>query len=67
MNEMGRREERNDRRKIIVSKSYKIIYLDRSTVKTEKIIDVREEKINHRVLLPQEYYKDIQEKQDQEY
>ena len=67
MIEIGRRAETNDRSKIIVSKSYKITYLDGSTVKTKKIIDVGEEKIHHRALLSQEYYEDIQEKKDQEY
>ncbi|MCL5989685.1 MAG: hypothetical protein M1166_05080 [Candidatus Thermoplasmatota archaeon] len=44
MNDMGRRAKRNHRRKIIVGKSYKITYLDRSTVKIQRIIDVRERK-----------------------
>ena len=44
MNDMGRRAERNHRRKLIVGKSYKITYQDRSTVKTERIIDIRERK-----------------------
>ncbi|MCL4359104.1 MAG: WYL domain-containing protein [Candidatus Thermoplasmatota archaeon] len=44
MNDMGRRAERNHRRKLIVGRSYKITYQDRSTVKTERIIDVRERK-----------------------
>ena len=44
MNDMGRRAKRNHRRKIIVGKSYKITCLDRGTVKTERIIDVRERK-----------------------
>ena len=44
MNDMGRRAERNHRRKLIVGKSYKITYQDRSTVKTERIVDIRERK-----------------------
>ncbi len=44
MNDMGRRAERNHRRKLIAGKRYKITYQDRSTVKTERIIDVRERK-----------------------
>ncbi len=44
MNDMGRRAKRNHRRKLIVGKSYKIIYQDRSTVKTERIIDIKERK-----------------------
>ena len=44
MNDMGRRTERNHRKKLIVGKSYKITYQDRSTVKAERIIDVRERK-----------------------
>ena len=41
---MGRMAERNHRRKLIVGKSYKITYRDRSTVKTERIVDIRERK-----------------------
>ena len=44
MNDMGRMAERNHRRKLIVGKSYKITYRDRSTVKTERIVDIRERK-----------------------
>ncbi|MHB1708062.1 MAG: WYL domain-containing protein [Thermoplasmataceae archaeon] len=44
MNDMGRRTVRGHRRKLIVGKSYKIKYQDRSTVKTERIIEVRERK-----------------------
>ncbi|MCL5782387.1 MAG: hypothetical protein M1476_00535 [Candidatus Thermoplasmatota archaeon] len=44
MNYMDRRAKRNHRRKVIVGRSYKIAYRDRSTVKTERIIDVRERK-----------------------
>ena len=44
MNYMGRMAKRNHRRKVIVGRSYKIAYRDRSTVKTERIIDVRERK-----------------------
>ena len=42
MNDMGRRAVRGHRRKLIVGKSYKITYQDRSTVKTERTIDVKE-------------------------
>ena len=42
MNDMGRRAERGHRTKLIVGKSYKITYQDRSTVKTERTIDIRE-------------------------
>ena len=42
IDDMGRRAERNHRKKMIVGKSYKITYQDRSTVKTERIIDIRE-------------------------
>lgn len=44
MNDMGRRAKRNHRRKLVVGKSYKITYQDRSTVKTERIIDIKERK-----------------------
>ena len=44
MNDMGRRAKRNHRRKLIVGRSYRITYQDRSTVKTERIIDVEERK-----------------------
>ena len=44
MNDMGRRAKRNHRRKLIVGKSYKITYQDRTTVKTERIIDIKERK-----------------------
>ncbi|MHB8561624.1 MAG: recombinase family protein [Thermoplasmataceae archaeon] len=44
MDDMGRRAVRNHRKKLIVGKSYKITYQDRSTVKTERIIDIRERK-----------------------
>ena len=44
MDDMGRRAERGHRTKLIVGKSYKITYQDRSTVKTERIIDIRERK-----------------------
>ena len=44
MNDMGRRAERNHRRKLIIGKSYKITYQDRATVKTERIIDLKERK-----------------------
>ena len=44
MNDMGRRAKRNHRRKLIVGRSYRITYQDRSTVKTERIIDIRERK-----------------------
>ena len=44
MNDMGRGAERNHRRKLIVGSSYKITYQDRSTVKTERTIDIRERK-----------------------
>ena len=39
---MGRSATRDHRRKLIVGKSYKITYQDRSTVKTERIIDIKE-------------------------
>ena len=42
MNDMGRRATRDHRRKLIVDKGYKITYQDRSTVKTERIIDIKE-------------------------
>ena len=44
MNDMGRRAKRSHRRKLIVGRSYRITYQDRSTVKTERIIDVGERK-----------------------
>ena len=44
MNDMGRRAERNHRKKLIVGRSYNITYRDRSTVKTERMIDVKERK-----------------------
>ncbi len=42
INDMCRSAERNHRRKVSVGRSYKITYQDISTVKTERIIDVRE-------------------------
>lgn len=44
MSDMGRRADRNHRIKIVVGKSYKITYQDRNTVKTERIIEVKERK-----------------------
>jgi predicted DNA-binding transcriptional regulator YafY len=44
MKDMGRRSKRNHRKKLIVGKSYKITYQDRSTVKTERIIGIKERK-----------------------
>jgi hypothetical protein len=44
MNYMGRRAKRNYRRKLVVGKSYKITYRDRSRVKTEKMIGIKERK-----------------------
>ncbi len=44
MSDMSRRSTRNSRRKLVVGRSYKITYHDRTTVKTERIIDVMERK-----------------------
>ena len=40
MPDMGRRGARGNRRKLIVGKSYRTVYQDRSTVKTERTIDI---------------------------
>ncbi|MEM4068151.1 MAG: hypothetical protein QXV17_14970 [Candidatus Micrarchaeaceae archaeon] len=44
MKEMGKRAVRNHRIKIIAGRRYKITYQDRNSVKTERIIDVKERK-----------------------
>ncbi len=40
MADMGRRGARGNRRKLAAGKSYRIVYRDRSTVKTERTIDI---------------------------
>ena len=40
MADMGRRGTRGNRRKLIAGKIYKITYRDRSTVKTERVINI---------------------------
>ena len=42
MNEMGGRAVRGHGRKLFFGKSYKIIYRDRTTVKTERTSDIKE-------------------------
>ncbi len=42
MNDMGRRAVKGQGRKLFFGKSYKIIYRDRTTVKTERTIDIKE-------------------------
>ncbi|MHB1440455.1 MAG: WYL domain-containing protein [Cuniculiplasma sp.] len=44
MNDMEGRAVRNHRTKLIIGKSYKITYHDRSTVKTERTIKIMERK-----------------------
>jgi hypothetical protein len=47
MADMGRRGVRGNRRKLIVGKSYRIVYRDRLTVKTERTIDIISRKRKH--------------------
>lgn len=42
ISDMGRSADRSNRTKIIVDSSYRIIYLDHNTVKTQRVIDVLE-------------------------
>lgn len=42
MSDMGRRADSGNRTRITMGRSYRIVYLDHNTVKTERVIDVLE-------------------------